>query len=219
IVHNAVGAKHGIMVFVESPNEPRFHTFAMMPVDAKEGKIFPEDIWTVEMEVEQALFGGLLAMIMEEEFAALDEYFEEFTNNHPVVGLRKEAINNVKKTGYTTPYYFLQPSLLQEELILINSLYLQNADITKEELRNHFDKLAYEEDKLSFVINLYMKEPDVEPDEEIIQLLVDDIINLEEFPRGKYTFFLHDHDISKLSGMGSKENSLREGQLEHIIKD
>ncbi|WP_212029923.1 DUF1672 family protein, partial [Metabacillus lacus] len=84
IVHNAVGAKHGIMVFVESPNEPRFHTFAMMPVNAKEEKIFPEDIWTVENEVERALFGGLLAMMMEEELKVLDEYFKELTENYPV---------------------------------------------------------------------------------------------------------------------------------------
>ncbi|MDE5414229.1 DUF1672 family protein [Alkalihalobacterium chitinilyticum] len=218
-VHNAVGAKHGIMVFVESPNEPKFHTFAMMPVDANEGKIFPDDIWTVEMQVEQALFGGLLAMILEDEFSTLDEYFVKLIEKYPIVGLKQEAINKVKKSGYTTPYYFIQPSLLEEELNQINRVYLDNPNISKEELRTYFDKNSYDAEKLSFVVNLYMNEPDVEPDEEIINMLIRDITHSEEVPRGRYTFFLHDNTISMFTGIGSKDNSLREGQLEHIIKD
>ncbi|MFV8830335.1 DUF1672 family protein [Alkalihalobacterium sp. APHAB7] len=218
IVHNAVGAKHGIMVFVESPNEPRFHTFAMMPVDANDKKIFPEDIWTVEMQVEQALFGGLIAMIMNEEFAALNQYFEEFTTHFPVTGLRQEALKNVMSSGYSTPYYFIQTMSLIDEFDGIIDSYLNNPKISLSELKEHFDEGSYEADNFSFVIDIYMKEPGKDPDEEIFKQLVEDIKTLDIFPRGAYTVSLHDNNINKLSGIGHKENTLIEGNIVPIIR-
>ncbi|WP_212029916.1 DUF1672 family protein [Metabacillus lacus] len=218
IVHNAVGAKHGIMVFVESPNEPRFHTFAMMPVDAKEGKIFIEDIWTVEMQVEQALFGGLLAMIMEEEFAALDQYIEELVENYPVIGMRPEAVSTVTKSGYTTPFYFIQALSLREDLERINRLYLDNPLISKEELKNQFDIDNYNAEKLTISIELFMEDHSIEPDESIIQKIINDIKKVEGLPRGAYSVALHDNNISKLTGIGDKDNSLIEGNIVQIIR-
>ncbi|MDE5414231.1 DUF1672 family protein [Alkalihalobacterium chitinilyticum] len=209
VVHNAVGAKHGIMVFVESPNEPKFHTFAMMPVDANEEKIFPEDIWTVENVVERDLFSGMLAMVMKEELQILEEYFKELTVIYPVVGIRKEAINNATKNGYTTPYYFIAHSNLLDVYPQINELYFNNPNISKEELKENFDIMDYEADNFHFAIDLYMKEPNSEPDEEIFQQIISDIETREGFPRGHYSIFLHDNKINKYSGIGSKDNSLR----------
>ncbi|WP_154309888.1 DUF1672 family protein, partial [Metabacillus lacus] len=208
IVHNAVGAKHGIMVFVESPNEPRFHTFAMMPVNANEGEIFPEDIWTVEHEVERALFGGLLAMMMEEELKELDEYFQELTENYPVVGIRQEAVNNVKKTGYTTSFYFISHLFVKKEYQPINELYFNKPKISKKGLKEQFNVREYEPESFRFAINLYMKEPNVEPDEEILQQIVTDIETREGFPRGSYEIALNDNKINKYTGIGDKDNTL-----------
>ncbi|MEC5423845.1 DUF1672 family protein [Virgibacillus sp. C22-A2] len=219
IVHNAVGAKHGIMAFVESLNEPKFHTFVMIPVDAEEEMIFPEDIWTVEMQVEQALFGGLVAMIMNEEFAALDQYFDEFTTQFPVIGLREDAINNVMSSGYTTPYYFIQTMSLIDEFEGMMDIYFNNPKISMTELKEHFDKSSYEAENFSFVIDLYMKEPGMDPDEEIFKQLVEDIKNLDVFPRGAYTVSLHDNNINKFSGIGHKENTLTEGNIVPIIRN
>ncbi|MBU9720567.1 MULTISPECIES: DUF1672 family protein [Bacillaceae] len=219
IVHNAVGAKHGIMVFVESPNEPKFHTFAMMPVDAIEEKIFPDDIWTVEMQVEQALYGGLLVMVMEEEFASLDQYFEEFKKNFPVTGLPQTAINNVKSSGYTTPYYFIQTMSMREEFDQLIEPYFDNPNISNRELKEYFDVSSYNPEDFSLVINLYMNEPNSEPDDVIFEQLLEDIKYLDVFPKGSYTVSLHDNNINKFSGMGHKDNTLIEGNIAPIIKN
>ncbi|SDY21585.1 Protein of unknown function [Evansella caseinilytica] len=218
IVHRAVGAKFGGMIFVESATDPRFHTFAMIPVDAKENKVYPDGIWTESMQVEQALFGGLLAMIMEEEFAALDNYLEEITDKYPVVGMRQEAVNNVTKSGYTTPYYFVQTMSL-EELKQINGPYLENPEINIEELKQHFNKETYNAEKMSVVIDLFMKEPNIEPDKAIFQQIINDIETLDGLPRGAYSVRLHDNNISKRSGIGSKDNTLRRGNPDKIIKE
>ncbi|WP_170289466.1 DUF1672 family protein [Metabacillus lacus] len=219
IVHNAVGAIDGIMIFVESPHEPKFNTYALMPVNSKENKIYPDKIWTESGQVEQSLFGGLLAMIMEDEFAALDQYFEEFTKKHPVTGLQQEAINNVKKTGYTTSYYFIQPLSLREEMEKINALYLENPKITIEELRKHFDKHEYNAEKLAFGINLFMSEPGLEPNEEIFEQLLNDLSNNSSLPRGANTVSLHDNNINKKTGIGHKDNTMNEGNIVPIIRD
>ncbi|MDE5414227.1 DUF1672 family protein [Alkalihalobacterium chitinilyticum] len=207
-VHNAVGAKHGIMVFVESPNEPKFHTFAMMPVDANEGKIFPDDIWTVEMQVESAIFSGLFAMMIEEELKILDEYFKELTNKYPVVGIRQEAMNNVTKSGYTTPYYFISHLLVNDEFLPILELYLNNPEVSKEELLDHFDVMEYDAEQVNFAINLYMKEFDTKPDEKLFQQILSDIETRNEFPRGSYSIRLYDNNINKHTGNGNRDNRL-----------
>ncbi|MBU9720565.1 MULTISPECIES: DUF1672 family protein [Bacillaceae] len=209
IVHNAVGAKHGIMVFVESPNEPKFHTFAMMPVDAKEEKIFPDNIWTVENTVERDIFTGILAMIMEDEIMSLDKFFIEIKEKYPVVGFRQEAINNATYNGYTTPYYFISHLFIKEEYQPINQLYFSNPEISKEELKKQFDKLDHDAENLSFVINLFMNEPDMQPNDAIFQQIISDIEKREGLPKGRYSLFLHDNNINKYSGMGDKDNSLQ----------
>ncbi|MRX74450.1 DUF1672 family protein, partial [Bacillus lacus] len=137
----------------------------------------------------------MLAMMMEEELKVLDEYFKELTENYPVVGIRQEAMNKVKKTGYTTPHYFFQFSLLGEKREIINALYLNNQEISKTELKEHFDFTEYGPESFAFAINLFMKEPGVEPDEEIFQQIISDIETREGFPRGSYTITLNDNKI------------------------
>ncbi|WP_062051356.1 DUF1672 family protein [Bacillus sp. JCM 19034] len=158
IVHNVVGASGGATVFVESVGEPHFHTFAVIPIDTENKRVRAEDVWTEERQVEQSLFGGLLAMIMEDEFKALEDYLVELMKEYPVVGMRQEAINNVVASGYTTPHLFVQP-LTMDELEEINQLYLDNPNITKEELRTHFNTETYKAEDLSITIELYMSEP------------------------------------------------------------
>ncbi|MFA9457783.1 DUF1672 family protein [Halalkalibacter sp. AB-rgal2] len=218
IVHNAVGASGGATVFVESVGEPHFHTFAVIPIDTENKRVRAEDVWTEEGQVEQSLFGGLLAMIMEDEFKALEEYLVGLTKEYPVVGLRQEAVNNVKATGYTTPHFFVQP-LTMDELEEVNQLYLNNPDITKEELREHFDIESYKAESLSIVINLYMSEPGVDPDEEIFDMVVDDLESMNCIPRGAYAFLLRDNNVIKRTGTGNDQNYLRRNTPNKIIRD
>ncbi|WP_062051360.1 DUF1672 family protein [Bacillus sp. JCM 19034] len=218
IVHNAVGASGGATVFVESVGEPHFHTFAVIPIDTENKRVRAEDVWTESGQVEQSLFGGLLAMVMEDEFKALEEYLVGLTKEYPVVGLRQEAVNNVKATGYTTPHFFVQP-LTMDELEEINQLYFDNPDITKEELREQFDTEKYEAKALAIVINLYMSEPELQPDHEIYEKVVSDLEVLDGIPRGGYTFILRDNNIIKRTGTGNDQNDISRAGPNKIIRD
>ncbi|SDY17450.1 Protein of unknown function [Evansella caseinilytica] len=210
IVHNAVGNVHGATVFVESVGEPHFHTYAMIGIDVEKDKILTDQIWTETDQVEQGIFSGLLAMIMNEEFAALDAYIEKLVSENPIVGLREEAVNNVKANAYSTPYYFVQTMTFLTEMERLNNIYFENPEISKEELKDHFDEEAFKEGKMGISINLYMKEPGVEPDRKLFTQIVENITKLDNIPPGRYSIYLHDNTINKLSAIGDKENSLEE---------
>jgi len=216
IVHNAVGRENGARVYVESVGEPHFHTYAMIGIDVEEREIIKDSIWTATDQVEQGIFAGLLAMIMEEEFAALDAYMEEIVTEYPIVGLRQEAINNVKMTAYTTPYYFVQPMALEEEMPRINELYFNDPNISKEELIENFDKTAYDTRMLFITVNFYMEEEGESPDEGIFDEIVEKFNQTEGIPGGNYAIFLSDNYINKLSASGHQDNSL---ETNDIIRD
>jgi len=192
VVHNAVGNRDGATVFVESVGEPHFHTYAMIGIDVEERKILKDSIWTATNQVEQGLFGGLLAMIMDEEFTALDAYMEEVVAEHPLTGLRQEAVNNVWGTAYATPYYFVQPMPLKEEMKRINELYFNNTNISKEELKKNFDKAAYDTRMLIISISFYMKEKGESPDKIIFDEIVEKLNKTEGFPGANYSITLNE---------------------------
>jgi hypothetical protein len=218
IVHNVVGNVDGATVFVESVGEPHFHTYAMIGIDVKEEKIMTESIWTQDSQVEQSLFGGLLAMIMDEEFAVLDDFIEGFAQKNSLTGWRQEAINNVGSTGYTTPYYFIQPMpvALSEQMEQVNGLYFEDPSIDAKELKGHFDKEDYNEEHIIFSIQLYMSKEGDKPDKALFQKLVSEFKELEGAPRGNYQLSLHDNYVNKLSASGSQDNSLKE---RNVLKD
>ncbi|MCR6112239.1 DUF1672 family protein [Bacillus sp. A301a_S52] len=213
IVHNVVGNMDGATVFVESVGEPHFHTYAMIGIDVKEEKIMTESIWTEASQVEQSLFGGLLAMIMDEEFAVLDDFVEGLADKYPIIGWRQEAINNVGSTGYTTPYYFIQPMPLEEEMEKMNRLYFENPEISEEELKSQFDKEAYNANFLTISIQVYMDEEDSKPTESLLGDIVQQFNELEGIPRGNYSIWLHDNYVNKLSADGGHDNSLKKRDI------
>ncbi|WP_017473826.1 DUF1672 family protein [Amphibacillus jilinensis] len=213
IVHNVVGNVDGATVFVESVGEPHFHTYAMIGIDRQEDEIIPDSIWTQSSQVEQGIFSGLLAMIMDEEFTVLDDFVEGIADKHPIVGWRQEAINNVGSTGYTTPYYFIQPMALRDEMTEINRLYFKNPSISADELKNQFDKDAYNANYFTISIQVYMDEEDSQPTETLLDKIVQEFKALEGVPRGNYSISLHDNYVNKLSAEGFQDNSLEERDL------
>jgi len=108
-VHNIVSAVDGVSVFVESIGEPYFYTFAIVPVDVKNGEVDPNHVWSQEGQVENAIKGGLYAMACEKEFSNLDTYLEGVTDDYPIVGTPIEAVENVVGTGFSTSYYSVTP--------------------------------------------------------------------------------------------------------------
>jgi hypothetical protein len=190
----------------------------MIGIDVTEEKIMRESIWTQDSQVEQSLFGGLLAMVMDEEFAVLDDFIEGFVQKNSLTGWRQEAINNVGSTGYTTSYYFIHPMpvALSEPMEKLNGLYFENPSIDTKELKEHFDKEDYNEEHIIFSIQLYMSKEGDKPDKALFQKLVSEFKELEGAPRGNYQLSLHDNYVNKLSASGSQDNSLKE---RNVLKD
>lgn len=211
IVHNAVGNADGATVFVQSVSKPHFHTYAIIGIDVEKGDVLADNIWTETNQVEQAIFSGLLVMMMEEEFTILDTFISEIAASYPVVGLREEVINNVRATAYTTPYYFVQPLALRDEMEQITELYFANPDISADQLRQHFDRENYEAEKLIISISFFMEEN--EPAPSLFHDIVASFEDIEGVPRANYTLSLHDNKINKQSASGDQENSLEKSDI------
>jgi len=216
-VHNIVSAVDGVSVFVESIGEPHFYTFAIVPVDVESGEVETNRVWSQEGQVEDAIQGGLYAMAYEEEFSNLDAYLEGVTNEYPVVGTPMEAIENVKGNGYTTPYYFI--STFDDVFDDLLDVYLENPKLTKQEIRRFFKENPFESNYLAIGIEFYMKDADVEPDQNILNKIAEDLKQMEGIPRGEYSLALNDNYIDKKRGIGKKDNTLRKATPDTIIKE
>ncbi|MFJ7827802.1 DUF1672 family protein [Psychrobacillus sp. NPDC096623] len=216
IVHNLVGAVDGVSVFVESLGEPHFHAFAIVPIDVKSKTVNTDGVWSQEGQVENALSGGLYAMAYEKEMATLDSFVNNIAKEYPVVGKTKEAVDKTD-SGYSTPFYYL--NFFTDVFGQLNSMYLENQNLSKEQLRSFLDENKFETEAVKITINLFMKESNVDPDKEIYSKIVSEIEGMEGLPRGAYTLLLHDNLINSKYGSGSKNNSIEETTINEIIKE
>lgn len=216
-VHNIVGASNGATVFVESVGEPHFYSFAIVPIDLDSKKVKTDEVWSQEGQVENAISGALYAMIFDQEFAKLDEYFESVTQGYPVVGTPIEAIENVGAKGYATSYYYI--SALDDIFDDLNKIYLENPDISKQELKKVLHKNDFAPDDMILTIYLYMKDDNTKPDEDTFNKIVSDIEKMEGIPRGAYSIILNDNFIDRRRAIGTKENSLERSVPNEIMKE
>lgn len=214
-VHNIVSAVDGVSVFVESIGEPHFYSFVIVPIDIKNEEVLTERVWSQEGQVESAINSGLYVMAYEEEFARLDAYLEEVEEKHPVTGMNIEVAANVKGNGYRTPYYFSKATFKP-----MYEVYLQNPNISKGELRTFLDDNGFNPAGMSRIaIRLFMEKPDIEPDEELYDLVYSDIESMEGIPEGRYTIILNDNYIDRTSAIGEKDNTINKTKPNRIEKD
>lgn len=216
IVHNLVGAVDGVSVFVESVGEPHFHAFAIVPIDVKSKTIKTDAVWSQEGQVENALSGGLYAMAYEKEMATLDNFVNKIAKQYPVVGKTKEAVDKTD-SGYSTPFYYL--NFFTDVFDQLNSMYIENQNVSKEQLRSFLDENKFETEAVKITINLFMKESNIDPDRETYAKIVSEIESMEGLPRGAYTLLLHDNLIDSKYGSGSKNNSIEETTINEIMKE
>ncbi|MCL1630783.1 DUF1672 domain-containing protein [Sporolactobacillus sp. CPB3-1] len=214
-VHNLVGNKDGVTVFVESIGEPHFYTYAVVPIN--EQKIATDHVFSEEGQVEDAIRTGIYAMIYDREFKNLDNLLEKFVSVYPVIGLNKKAVENVGGDRYSTPYYYLSISEDAFSTDLFKE-YLNHPHRNHNEWRNRTEDVEVNPKLVFITIQLYMKDLDQEPNKQVFKQLVIDIEKIKNIPPGAYTILLHDNKINKKDDNGQKQNSLERGDPKEIIK-
>ena len=166
---------------MESVGEPHFHAVAIVPIDLDSNIIETEKVFTQAGQVEDALASGLYAMAYEEEIENLNNFIQQISKDNSLVGKNEEAVQNVGGTGFLTPFYFI--SSIGETFDKINSLYLEDQNIDKKEIRSILDESNFNPDDVNIVLNVFMKDSNTEPDEKAYDEISNMIETAEGFPR------------------------------------
>ncbi|WP_243290801.1 DUF1672 family protein [Bacillus sp. FJAT-47783] len=218
-VHNIVGAADGATVFVESIGEPHFYTFAVVPIDVHEEKVYLNKVFSQEGQVEDAIKGGLYAMIFEDEFEKLNQYLNDLSNKGDVIGRTVKSLENVGGTGYMTPYYYITTSIHDKAIVPVFDMYLKNSNTSMEELLKVFDQNQFLPKNFNITIQLFMKERNAAPSEELFKQICEDIKKMDGIPKGSYSVIINDNNIDKLTNNGVKDNSLKKTYPNYIVKE
>ncbi|QAA21958.1 hypothetical protein C0674_04620 [Sporolactobacillus terrae] len=214
-VHNLVGNRDGVTVFVESVGEPHFYTYAVVPIE--QDKIVGSETFSQEDQVEGAIRSGIYAMIYANEIHNLDDYLKQITSKYPVVGKTSAAVANVGGNDYSTPYYYI--TILDTAInVDVVKIYLKHPEWTKDDWQKRLLKATLDPEQVWITIQLYMKESDRKPDRALFNEVVSDVEVMKSLPPGAYSILLHDNRIGKDSATGSKTNSLERGDPDEIIK-
>ncbi|ASV70007.1 DUF1672 family protein [Cytobacillus kochii] len=219
VVHNVVGAQGSATIFVESVGEPHFYTYAVVPVDESEKKVIANQIWADEYQVQNAIQGGLYHMIFNQAFGQLDEYFTSITKEEEITGKTKEALQNIGGHGFMTPYYFISTDPNDAAIKPVYNLYLQNPDSNIETLKDAYEESLFDKENFQINIQLFMRKKEAEPIEEIFTKVTTNLEEMNNIPKGTYSFYLNDHFIHAESGEGTKENSLKRAFPDYIVKE
>ena len=216
-INNIVSAVDGAVVYVESVKEPKFHTFAIVPVNSKNKTVSINRIWSLEGEVESSLATGLYVLAFQDEFQKLDNYLQDVVDNHPVVGMSEEMITNIGGEGYLSPYYFMSPfGDAYDQLV---AEYLENPEMSSEEVRDFLNNHSNELYKINITIELFMEDEYTSPDQQILDEVAANIEEMDGIPAGEYSIFIHDNYIDKKRGVGFKENTLERTNPNKIRKE
>lgn len=216
-VNNMVGTKDSVTIFVESVNEPYFHTFVVLPVHEKQKKVMLDSVWSQEGEIERAIKSGLYVMAFKEEFLVLNEYLENVTKMFPLIGTPEQVISKVKANGYTTPYYFISPSGSIFKKVFAK--FMLNPKLTGQEIRSIFDENPPCSKGINICIEFYMKDKEALPEQNILDTIVTDIQNMTSIPKGAYSFYLNDNLIDIHRGVGKKGNTLTKKSPRKLLKE
>ncbi|KGX89837.1 hypothetical protein N781_08960 [Pontibacillus halophilus JSM 076056 = DSM 19796] len=213
-VHNLAAANDAITAYVESKSNPNFHTYAVVPV--RQGEILYDEVFSQGGKVENAIASGLYAWVYEDEFQQLDQLLEAFMEHNPITGVTDEALNRVIGAGYSTPYY--RTAVLDKSLIDISQDYIDHPNRTKRDWANALQSTDYNHKDVTISLHLYMAVQGNEPEQSILSKLEEEIRNHSNtIPQGTYHIDINDNYINKVTGTGSKDNTLSISYPEPII--
>lgn len=207
-VNHIVSAKDGVSVFVESTGNIEFYAMAIVPIDVQKEQVETEQVWSLEGDVEGAITSGLYVEAFQEEFDRLDEVLEEVAEKHGLTGIKPEVVENTMGDGYVNSYYFVT-----SRFDSLYDAYMKNPDISQKDLRSAAIEFMTENDyNLSefngIPIRFYLDAPELEPTDDLIHQIYEEISGAEGVPGGRYLVLLNDNNIDVRDASGDKDNSL-----------
>ncbi|MGJ7913498.1 DUF1672 family protein [Neobacillus sp. LXY-1] len=213
-VHNLVGAKNAVVAFVESKQNPKFHTSVMVGVDLQNQKV--GGVGAYEGDVEGAITTGLYAMAYEKEFQNLDAFCERIVQKYPVMGMREEAVNNTRVTGYATPFYYISTSEL--DFPKAYDAFLKKNYSSNQDFRNLIEETKFNKKGMLISLTFYMKKQHSLPDKKIANEIIELFKQSKGFPPGNYGVFIESNDILKRTGTSKKDVGSTPGIDDIIIE-
>ena len=214
-VHNIVGAIDYASVYVEAKEPLSFYTFVNVPVDIKNEQVNIDRIWTLEGEVEVAMWSALYGLVFEDGIEKLQSYLESVADEYGFVGERVESLQNVGGRGFAKPYFYV--SVSDPQFRELYERYLANPDMDTEEMKAAIDPSKIDPAHVSLTIDLYMKEKGSDPNREMMEKVKADTESMDGLPPGTYSVYLNDNDISTAYGMGTKPSQINTD--DYIVKE
>ncbi|MBC6296651.1 DUF1672 family protein [Listeria sp. FSL L7-1517] len=200
-VNNVVQARNAAVVMVECEEPIQFHTSVIVSLVLNKDDV--GSARSEEGEVEKAIVGGLYAKAYETEFQHLDAFAEKIAKENDLLGMREEAIDKTASEGYTSNYYFL--SIFASDYPTVYNAYLENQDISAEELKKLFAKDDFTSKDMSIPMEFYSKKGKL-PNQEVADNLAEKIQQEEGIPSGIYAVTVYKNFIVNRVGLPDGEN-------------
>ncbi|WP_370297401.1 DUF1672 family protein [Rossellomorea marisflavi] len=196
-VHNILTNMDGVTVHFETKGPIHFYSEVRFPVELANKRLLADNVNYQDGSLDNALKASLYAYMYEEQFRELDRLLGEVAEEHDMVGVRKELIQNIGKEGVMTPFYYTKYWDSDEALIPVYNKYLESPSSSKAELMEVFRSDEFNPKAIEFHIQLFTKDPDTEPDEETLRHVVEKIKTADHLPKGRYIVTLHDNQKEK----------------------
>ncbi|MGJ7913496.1 DUF1672 family protein [Neobacillus sp. LXY-1] len=215
-VHNLVGAKNAVVAFVESRQEPKFHTSVIVGVDLQNQKV--GDVGAYEGVVEGAITSGLYVMAYEKEFQNLDTFCEQIAKKYPVMGMREEAVNNTMDSGYSTPFYYT--STLDSFFPNAYNAYTVDHTISKDKVHNLISSDLFKQDfnTLEISLTFYIKKRYDNPNQKMADDIIREFNQTTGLPPGNYGIFIQSNEVLKRTGTAKSHKGTITGKTDIIVK-
>lgn len=196
-VNNILTNIDGVTVYFETKGHIHFFSEVRIPIDLINKRVLGDKVKYYDDLLDNAMKASLYAYMHEEQFSELDRLLGEVAEENDVVGMRKELIQNIGRQGYMTPYYFTEYVNTDKALVPVYQKYMDAPSSNKEQLLKVFHSEDFNPENFKIYIQLFMKEPDTEPDEKTFRLLMDKIKTGNQLPRGHYIITLNDNQKEK----------------------
>lgn len=201
-VNNVVPARNGAVVIVESEAPIQFTTSVIVKfVLNKKDEI--ASATSDEGEVEQAIVGGLYAKAYEKEFHHLDEFAKQLAKKYDLEGYTEEALDKTSPSGYQGKYYFV--TVWYDDYLSPYEAYLDNPNISAEEIRTLFSKDDPTSEKMSIPMAFFSKE-DKLPKQKVANDLAKELRQEQGLPKGSYDIRVYKNAIVNRVGLPGGED-------------